>query len=84
MMISKEQAHAAAEHLRFRGPRVGSLNSTDVSPEVFAAAFAVVQNTPDTNPQRMADGRHYLDTEGADSRVVASMMIHRIISDSIR
>jgi len=56
----------------------------DVSPEVIAAAYAVVESTPDTNPQRMAHGQHYVASDGADSRVVASMMIQRIISDSIR
>jgi hypothetical protein len=32
----------------------------------------------------MADAQHFLASEGADSRVVASMMIQRIISDSLR
>lgn len=56
----------------------------EVSPEVLAAAFAVVESTPDTNPQRVADARNHLAGTRADSRAVASMMIQRIVSDSLR
>lgn len=84
MMISKEQAHAAAVLLRDRAVTSRNGSRRAVSPEVLAAAHAVAEGTPDTNPQRMADGQHYVATAGADSRVVASMMIQRIISDSIR
>jgi hypothetical protein len=84
MMISKEQAHAAAEGLRNRGSRYMTPTSVDVSPEVLAAAFAVAESTPDTSPSRMAEAERYLASDGADSRVVASMMIQRIISDSLR
>jgi hypothetical protein len=83
-MISKEQAHAAAEQLRSGGSSSPSHHTADVSPEVLAAALAVVASTPDTSPRRMADAQHFLASEGADSRVVASMMIQRIISDSLR
>ena len=83
-MISKQQAHAAAVLLRKQGGVACDVSKTQVSPEVLAAALAVVESTPETSAQRMADGRQYVDSHGEDSRVVASMMIQRIISDSIR
>lgn len=84
MMISHEQARAAALHLRsYDGSEPGT-DRPNVSPEVLAAAVAVARSTPDTNPQRLAEARHYLDGDGTDSRAVASMMIQRIISDSLR
>ena len=83
-MISKEQAHAAAEQLRTMGSAIPGHHSVEISPEVFAAAFAVVESTPDTNPRRMAEAHHFLESESTDCRAVASMMIQRIISDSLR
>lgn len=83
-MISKEQAHAAAVHLRECAPGSSGTASVDVAPEILAAAFAVATNTPDTSPERVADARLYLMSEPTDSRLVASMMIKRIISDAIR
>jgi hypothetical protein len=84
MMISTEQAHAAAEQLRQGGSGPGRTTEAKVSPEVLAAAFSVVENTPDTSARRLAEAHNYLASEGADSRLVASMMIQRIISDSLR
>jgi hypothetical protein len=84
MMISKEQARAAAVLLRNRGVASIHASATQVSPAVIAAACAVAESTPDMSSQRMADGRDYLENHTADSRVVASMMIQRIISDSLR
>lgn len=84
MMISKEQAHAAAIHLRSCASTECSDRSADVSPEILAAAFAVASNTPDTSPERMAEAQLHLAGDGTDSREVASMMIQRIISDAIR
>ena len=84
MMISKEQAHAAAVQLRMSAQSRRTARSTDVSPEVLAAAFAVAEGTPDTSPERIAEARTFLAHDGADSRVVASMMIQRIISDALR
>ena len=83
-MISKEQAHAAAAQLRTKSSNARRHDSADVSPEIFAEALAVACNTPDTRFQRMAEAQHLLATEAADSRAVASMMIQRILSDSLR
>lgn len=83
-MISKEQAHAAAEQLRATGSGIPCHPSVEVSPEVLAAALAVVESTPDTSPRRLAEAHHFLESDNTDSRAVASMMIQRIISDSLR
>jgi hypothetical protein len=84
MMISKEQARAAAIHLRTCASPQNGHAPADVSPEIVAAAFAVAANTPDTSPERIAEAEHYLAGVSADSHAVASMMIQRIISDALR
>jgi hypothetical protein len=84
MMISKQQAHAAAVDLRTQGSNRRATTSVDVSPELLAAALAVVEGTPDTSAERLAEAELYLASDHPDSRVVASMMIQRIISDSLR
>lgn len=84
MMISKEQARAAAVLIRTRNADRASARSVDVSPEVLAAALAVVEGTPDTSPERIAEAELHMAGHGLDSRVVASMMLQRIVSDSLR
>lgn len=84
MMISEEQARAAAQLLSTHAAADAAHDVPDVSPEVLAAALAVVRETPDTRPGRIDEARQYLENEAGDSRRVASMMIQRIISDSLR
>jgi hypothetical protein len=84
MMISHEQARAAAIHLHYTGETPRERVRPDVSDEVLAAALAAAQNAPEENPGRLADMQRYRDGACADSRAVASMMISRIISDSLR
>ncbi len=84
MMISHEQARAAAIRLQNTDDAPHPSRRPDVSDEVFAAAMAAAQSAPDTNLQRMAGVEHYRSGGCADSRVIASMMIQRIISDSLR
>ncbi len=84
MMISHEQARAAAFELRSGVTSAPVMPPADVSAEVLAAAMAVVQETPDTSPERLADAQSLLAGESPDCHAVASMMIQRIISDSLR
>jgi hypothetical protein len=84
MMISKEQARAAADHLKAHPSCESATCSPQVSPELLAAAIAVIQDTPETNSQRVAIAQHHLEAAATDSHVIASMMIQRIISDSLR
>jgi hypothetical protein len=84
MMISREQAHAAAVHLAAHETGTAAVASVAVSPEVLAAAIALAQRTPDTSPERIAEGESYLAGDGADSRAVAAMMLQRIVSDALR
>ncbi|NTU70273.1 MAG: hypothetical protein HGB10_00390 [Coriobacteriia bacterium] len=55
-----------------------------MSSEVLAAALARVMETPDLDPERMADGMAYVASHVTDPRAVADMMINRIMSDSLR
>jgi hypothetical protein len=83
-MISREQARAAADDLKSGATCATQTRRTAVSPDVLAAALAVIESTPDTNQQRVAIAQHHLEHSATDSHVVASMMIQRIISDSLR
>jgi|GEM_PF-2484635 len=84
MRITQQQARAAAERLRHGSGDREQPTEAPVSPEVLAAAVAVARSTPDTSAQRIADAKTYLAGVPADSRVVASMMIQRIVSDALR
>ena len=84
MMISREQAVAAAAQLARGAEVAGSPASTAVSPDLLARAIAVAKNTPASDERRVADARSSLAADAYDSRDVAAMMIQRIVSDSLR
>jgi hypothetical protein len=84
MMISKEQARAAAAQLTNHSALVASAGETPVSPEVFNQAFVAALNAPATDVRRVADARTFLARDAHSSRDVAEMMIQRIVSDALR
>ena len=83
MIISDEQALLAAQYLHF-GPSADMHPSADVSDSLLAAARAVVDETPETRDDRVLEAKAYLGSGSLDSHEVASKMISRIISDSLR
>jgi hypothetical protein len=84
MMISHEQARAAASHIQEAETASRAWVRPEVSPDLIAAAVAVARNTPDADPERIADAQGYREGLCVDSRAVASMMLQRIVSDSLR
>lgn len=83
MIISDEQALLAAQYL-LSGPSVDTHVSADVPDHLIAAARAIVDETPETRDDRVLEARAYLGSGSLDSHEVASKMISRIISDSLR
>jgi hypothetical protein len=84
MMISKQQARAVADYIRTKAASGTNANRVAVSPEILRAAFAVIENSPDTDPERIDAGRRSVACAETDSHLVASMMIRRIISEGLR
>jgi hypothetical protein len=84
MMISHEQARAAALHIHEAEAVPRDWVRPEVSPDLIAAAVAVARDAPDADPERIADVQAYREGRCVDSRAVASMMLQRIVSDSLR
>ncbi len=83
MIISDEQALLAAQYLH-SGPSADMPPRADVSDALLAAARAIVDDTPETRDDRVNEARAHLGSGSLDSHEVASKMISRIISDSLR
>lgn len=83
MIISDEQALLAAQYLHL-GPSVDMHPSADIPDSLLAAARAIVDETPETRHDRVSEARAYLGAGILDPHEVASKMISRIISDSLR
>ena len=84
MMITKEQARAAAAQLANHPGRVASTHCAPVSAEVLSMAIAAARNAPAADPRRVEGARNYLASDARDSRDVAAMMIQRIVCDALR
>jgi hypothetical protein len=84
MMISKEQARAAAEQLANRLGAPVQTPTPPVSPELLAHAISIACCAPASDEGRIAGARSFLAERTHDSRDVAAMMIQRIVSDSLR
>ena len=84
MMISDKQARLAADYLLASCSAHECSPSCAVSDVTLAAACAVAKRTPDPRTDRVLEARAHLDAPEYTSRDIASMMISRIISDSLR
>ncbi len=84
MIISDEQARAAAQYLKANPAQGCDLHGCDVSPAIMQAARAAVDGAPDLRADRVAEARERMAGHALDSRDVADKMISRIVSDSLR
>ena len=76
---------AAAAYLKTSEHVVGrESHHPEISPAILDAARAIVDSTPELRSDRVAEAIHHLSSGNPDSRDVASKMISRIISDSLR
>ena len=83
MIISEEQALLAARYLSTSHPSAPVLEAA-VSADVLAAARAVAEETPETREDRVSEAREHMGAGVFHPYEVASKMISRIISDSLR
>lgn len=84
MIISDEQALLAARYLSAPSPEYAHASLGAVSDDTLAAARAVVEQLPETRDDRVIEARAFLHSPEFTSREIASKMISRIISDSLR
>lgn len=84
MIISDEQARLAAQYLKSSGPSGHGVVHPEVSQELLGKVMAAVMQAPEARQDRVAEARLYLDAGEPDAHEVASKMISRIISDSLR
>jgi len=83
MIISDEQAHAAAVYLRTSHGASGPIEC-HVPSDVIARACEAASAAPDTRPDRVEEARARLSGTVPDAGEVASKMLSRIVSDSLR
>lgn len=83
MIISDEQARLAAQDLR-SGPHSPRRRHPEISDDLMKLFVDAVENAPDPRGDRVRSARIGLNSGAIDSRAVASKMISRIISDSLR
>jgi hypothetical protein len=84
MIISEEQAKLAARDARSHGAISSDPQHSDVPQELIELATAAAKSAPDIRPQRIEDARERMGAGALDSRDVATKMLSRIVSDSLR
>jgi hypothetical protein len=84
MMISKEQARAAARQLADSDRISAPVSRPHVSAAILQRAVAIAKQASFADEDRVAEGRLLLATDTLDSQDIAAMMIHRIVSDALR
>lgn len=84
MMISNDQARLAAEHLKSGVRCAVTPGACDVSAEVIREAIERASHAPDLREERLSEAKARMDGGAPDAHDVASKMISRIVSDSLR
>jgi len=84
MIISEEQAKLAARYARSSIQSPCRSPHEEVSAELIERATAAATAAPDIRAQRVEDARVRLDSGELDAREVATKMLSRIVSDSLR
>lgn len=83
MMISEEQAKAAAVYIKAQRP-CAPIEGTDVPAAVVDRAREAAESAPDVRPERVDDAVRRMRAHSVDSHEIAEKMISRIISDALR
>lgn len=85
MIISDEQARLAA-HAASQSHKTDAAMpvAPDVSNDVIARALARAAAAPDIRTGRVEDAKERMHAGGPDARDVATKMLSRIVSDSLR
>lgn len=83
MIISDEQARLAAQYMS-AGYHDQATPAAAVSSELMDRVRAVVESCPECREQRVEEARDRMAHGQPDSHDVATKMLSRIISDSLR
>lgn len=84
MIISDEQARAAAAYLKSTGLKPCIGHACVVPDEVIRMAVRAAEEAPDLREDRVAEARERLGSGSVDSSEVAEKMLSRIVSDALR
>lgn len=84
MIISDEQARAAADYLKNPPTCADAACVADVPGDVLQAAQEVAAACPDMRPERVVEAVERMRTHTLDSHDIAEKMISRILSDALR
>jgi hypothetical protein len=84
MIISNEQAQAAAAYLKLHQSHDCERGACSVSADVIAKARAAVEMAPELRLDRVNEARERMGAGAVDSREVAEKMLSRIVSDALR
>lgn len=84
MIISDEQARIAAECLRDQPASIGVAVHPELSSDLLDRVMATLAEEPDLRADRVEEARARLEHHTTTPDDVASKMISRIISDSLR
>lgn len=83
MIISDEQARLAAQYMS-TGPHEAHAPAIELPSELMDRVRAVMASCPECRTERVEEARFRLAHGEPDSHDVASKMVSRIISDSLR
>lgn len=84
MIISSEQARAAAQHLAQQTCSETDCKSVLVEPDVFQQAIVAAVSAPDLRQDRVEEAKRRLCDSAPESADIAEKMICRIVSDAVR
>ena len=85
MIISEEQVRCAAEYLKTqRTPTCSSISNEVPDPALVAGIVDMLSRTPEIRLDRIESARYMIDGHMPDAGEVASKLIGRVISDSLR
>lgn len=87
MIISDEQVRHVLECLQTQGEYPSVPCDRDAhctSPELMTSVVRVIELMPDVRSERVAAGRRLVEGELPDAEDVASKLIGRVLSDSLR
>lgn len=84
MIISDEQARAAARYLRDTHGDTGSTAVAQVPDDIIERACEAAAASPDTRPERVVEAVERMKTHTLDSHDIAEKMLSRILSDALR
>lgn len=83
-MISDEQARFAAESLRDSASARSDRSASEVSPDLMARVMSTLAEEPECREERLTAAKLHLQMGEPSAQEIASKMVARLVSDSLR